>query len=256
MFPAMRRALALALALIAAPAAATEVDLELVLAVDMSGSMDREEQRLQRDGWVAAIRSPEVWKAIEGGAWQRIALSYLEWAGWEASEVVMGWRLIDSPAAAEAFAAELSGKPLSFIRGTSISWAIRHSARLFEDNGFEGWRRVIDVSGDGPNNRGLPAPVARDEAVAQGIVINGLPLMIRPSAAGVDLAAYFRACVIGGDGAFVLPVRDLDDFADAARRKMVLEIAGRAPLALVPAQGSPAPVDCLIGEKARRWSDP
>jgi hypothetical protein len=250
-------ALSLALAL-AWPARALEVDLELTLAVDMSGSMDREEQQLQRDGYVEAIASPEVWDAIAGGAWGRIALSYVEWAGPASQVVVLDWRLIDSAEAAADFAAALAARPLSYIRGTSISGALDFVAPRFDDNGFEGWRRVIDLSGDGPNNRGRPVEAARDAALARGVVINGLPILIRPTRMESDLAAYYEACVIGGDGAFVLPVRRAADFAAAIRRKLVLEIAvPTPPPRAVPAAAPPEPVDCLAGERLRRlWSDP
>lgn len=236
------------------------VDVELVLAVDMSGSMDRSEKRLQRAGYVAAFRSPTLHAAIDDGAYRRIAVAYLEWAGATSQVVVVDWTLIDGPESAIAFADRLESRPLSRIRGTSISGAIDHAAGMFEGNGFSGWRRVIDVSGDGPNNRGRPVHHARDAALAEGLVINGLPILLRPSASAAgDLARYYADCVIGGMGAFVLPVRDESEFAEAIERKLVLEVAGRTPAPrLLPAQAASrrAP-DCLVGERLRRlWSDP
>jgi hypothetical protein len=254
----MLRRLSIACALafapvVAGPAAAMEVDLELVLAVDMSGSMDPEEHALQRQGYVDAIAHPHVAAVIARGAYGRIALSYLEWAGPSAQVVVMDWTVIDGPQAAADFSAALAARPLSLIRGTSISGAIDFAAAMIAGNAYEGWRKVIDVSGDGPNNRGRPVSEARDDALAAGIAINGLPLMLRPSASGGDLAAYYRDCVTGGPGAFVLPVRDEAEIATAIRRKLVLEVAGGPPPA-VPAQASPT-VDCLVGERLRRVWD-
>lgn len=242
--------------MVSAPAsAASTVDLALVLAVDMSGSMDAREHAVQRGGYVAAIRSPEVWRAILTGAHQRIALSYLEWAGAAAHVVVMDWRLIDSAQAARAFADELEARPLSRIRGTSISGAIDFGREMIENSGYEAWRRVIDVSGDGANNRGRPVTEARDAAVARGVTINGLPIVIRTSFAEGDLARYYADCVIGGPGAFALPVRAEAEIADAIRRKMVQEIAGLAPPPTLTQTGEPA--DCLIGERVRRlYLDP
>jgi hypothetical protein len=242
-----------ALVLAAAPALAEEVavDVELVLAVDMSGSMDREEKAVQRDGYVAAIASPDFWNAIRRGPYQRVALSYLEWAGAHAQVVVMTWRLIDSPEAARAFAADLAAQPLSPIRGTSISGGLDAARLMMRNNGFEGWRKVIDMSGDGANRVGRPVTEARDAALAEGIVINGLPILIRPNRAEGDLAQYYRDCVMGGPGAFVLPVRAADEMAEAIRRKLVMDVAGADP-AVIPAQAA-GPTDCLIGERLRRF---
>ncbi len=257
----MIKTLAILAALLAPAAAAAqeiEVDVELVVAVDMSGSMDVEEKALQRAGYVAAFRSAELQKAIAEGAYRRIAVAYLEWAGSISQVVVVDWTLIDDPETAEAFAAALESRPLSRIRGTSISGALDYAVEMFEDNGFEGWRKVVDVSGDGPNNRGRPVTDARDAALARGVAINGLPILLRPSRASGDLAGYYRACVIGGPGAFVLPVRARDEFEQAIRRKLVLEVAGRAPPPFAtPAQYPPNGEDCLVGERLRRlWSEP
>jgi hypothetical protein len=237
-------------------AADIEVDVELVLAVDMSGSMDPSEHALQRGGYVEALRSPEFWEAIRKGAWRRVAVSYLEWAGAGQQVVVMDWTLIDSAEAARAFADALEAQPLSRIRGTSISGAIDRARTMFHGNGYEGFTRVIDISGDGANNRGRPVTEARDDALAEGIVINGLPLVVRVSPLEGDLAQYYADCVIGGPGSFSLPVRRFEDVADAVRRKLVLEIAGGPPPARY-AQASPQPQsDCLAGERARRFFEP
>ncbi len=193
--------------------AQTQVDLELVLAVDVSLSMDMDEQRLQRDGYVAAFRDPEVWNAIRAGAAGRIAVVYIEWAGQLTQQTVIPWTMVDGPQAAMAFADQLEATPISRARMTSISGALIYSAREIEQNPFKGVRRVVDVSGDGPNNSGVPAEVARDELVKKGIVINGLPIMLkRDQPSGFfdinNLDTYYNNCVIGGTGAFMIPVRE------------------------------------------------
>lgn len=255
----MKRSLVLLTVVAGTPAhAETPVDLELVLAVDVSGSMDIEEHELQRAGYMNGLLHPDVLGAIASGGFGRIAVTYVEWAGAFAQQVAVPWRLIDSPANASAFVAELAASPVARIRGTSISGALQFSSGLFEANGFEGYRRIIDVSGDGPNNIGSPVIPARDAVLAEGIGINGLPIMLRPSGgfAGIrHLDTYYEDCVIGGPGAFVVPVRDLDDMAEAIRRKLVLEIAGRPP-EVVPAQLERSRrVDCMIGEALRREWD-
>jgi hypothetical protein len=237
------------------------VDLELVLAVDVSGSMDAEEQRLQRAGYVAALTSPEVLAAIRTGIYGRVAIAYVEWAGPGAQALTVPWRVVEGGASAEALAAELAAAPLARYRGTSISAGLAFAASLFEGNGIEGLRRVIDVSGDGPNNMGPPVEPARDAAVDRGIVVNGLPIMLRPSPSGAGLEPYFADCVVGGPGSFVLPVDDPARLAEAIRQKLVLEIAG-LPARPVPAAGAgerarPRTTDCMVGERMRRmWADP
>jgi hypothetical protein len=250
----------LGMALLALPAVAendVEVDLELVLAVDISLSMDDEEQRLQRDGFIAAIRHPDVIAAIRDGLNGRIALTYLEWAGTASQEVLVPWSLIDGKAAAEAFAEKLAAIPLRGAHRTSISGALQYSRVLFEGSGFRGPRQVVDVSGDGANNQGMPVTLARDRLVDQGIVINGLAIMVERQ--GVEdfftlanLDEYFEDCVIGGPGAFVIRITDRNQLAPAIRRKMMLEIAAAEPRispAAAPVLREPA--DCLIGET--RW---
>jgi hypothetical protein len=228
-------------------AADQEVDVELVLAVDVSGSMDLEEAQVQRAGYVDALRHPEFIDAVRDGLTGRIAI---EWAGTIRDNSLVSWQIISGPEDANAFAAQLEARPIATRRGTSISGAIVYGAQLFDGNGYSGLRRVIDVSGDGPNNFGPPVTPARDAATALGIIINGLAIMIRPSAAYGSLDDYYANCVIGGPGAFVLPVQEPEDFAIAIRRKLILEVSGAEPPArTIPAAGEPA--DCLIGEKLR-----
>jgi hypothetical protein len=226
------------------------VDLELVLAVDVSFSMDREEQALQRQGYVDAFRSPEILAAVRNGPLGRIAVTYVEWGG--APVQIVPWTLIDGPASAAAFADALAARPVRRISFTSITEALVFGSRLFRSNAFLGARRVIDVSGDGPNNSGAPVPLARDLLVRNGVVIDGLPIMLeRSGRAFPDLDLYYERCVIGGPGAFALKVTDTGDFADTIRQKLVLEITGEKlteaqPRALPAAY---APPNCLIGEE-------
>ncbi|WP_182084870.1 DUF1194 domain-containing protein [Aureimonas sp. ME7] len=239
---------------------AEPVDVELVLAVDVSWSMDRGEQEIQRNGYIAALRSPELHAAIADGAYGRVAITYVEWAGDTSQTIVLPWTLIDGKASAEAFAYRLAAAEPDRRRRTSISSAIDFAADLFDRNEFEGTRRVIDVSGDGPNNQGRPVTQARDAATARGITVNGLPLMTQGAGDGYgswgsipDLDRYYETCVIGGPGAFMIPVNDWEQFPEAVRRKLVLELADAAPrLEQVPAVSKvtyePAEANCLIGE--------
>ncbi|MBB3949511.1 DUF1194 domain-containing protein [Aureimonas jatrophae] len=245
----------------AAQAADTPVDVELVLAVDVSWSMDRGEQEIQRAGYVAALRSPEVQKAILEGGYGRIAVAYVEWAGDSAQNVVVPWTMIDSKEAAEAFAYRLSVEEPDRERRTSISAAIDFVVPMFDDNGFEGMRRVIDISGDGPNNQGRPVLAARSAALERGITINGLPLMTSGEGDPMgrwgsiaNLDRYYADCVIGGPGAFVIPVNEWSQFPEAVRRKLVLELADVWPTRESP-EASPVlriaasnASDCLVGE--------
>lgn len=266
MLAAAGRILGLAVALAAgaaSPAAAADeqVDLELVLAVDVSGSMDRDEQALQRAGYVAALKHPDVVEAVRSGLTGRIAVTYMEWAGPSAQRVVVPWAVVDGPESAEAFADRVSAAPLGTMRGTSISAGLTLAAGLFEGNGYTGYRRVIDLSGDGPNNMGPPVVPARDAVVALGIVINGLPIMLKQGGGGFasisDLDTYYANCVIGGPGAFLVSVRDQTELVEAIRRKMILEIAdlsGGPDVLALPV--SDPTYDCLVGERQRRmWMD-
>lgn len=241
--------------------AQTAVDLELVIAVDVSLSMDLEEQRLQRDGYVSAFRDEEIHKAITSGAHGRIAVVYMEWAGPTSQQVVIPWTILDGPEAARGFADKLEAAPISRERLTSISAALAFSGGLFANSGAKGLRRVIDISGDGPNNSGHGVAAVRDEVVAGGIVINGLPIMLHRAANSAfdisDLDRYYGSCVIGGDGAFMVPVRHIDEFITAIRRKLLLEISGLVPsLRPIPAQNVPGDgfgYDCMTGEKQWQW---
>lgn len=231
--------------------AAEPVDVALVLAADVSLSMSLDELALQRAGYVAALRHAEVAAAIGSGRYRRIALAVVEWAGASSQNVTLAWTIIDSPASAAEAARMLENAGALRLRRTSISGAINFASDLFAELPMKADRLVIDVSGDGPNNEGGGVTTARDKAVAAGITINGLPLMTRSGGpTGIDIAnldAYYRDCVIGGPGAFVYPVNDWSLFAEAVRRKLVLEIAGRPEQAIQAA--SEPQVDCSIGEK-------
>ena len=237
-----------------------DVDVELVLAVDISYSMDLDELALQREGYVEALTSPDFLNALKNGMHGRIAVSYVEWAGVIDQKLVLPWRLIDGRASAEAVAAQISRAPTRRAYRTSISGALTFSASLFDENGYRGIRRVIDVSGDGTNNQGPPVVITRDEVIAKGITINGLPIMLKrpnPSTLDIpDLDIYYEDCVIGGPGAFVVPIREREKFRDAIRTKLVLEIAGRVPQPRVVPAGADAPrISCTIGERMwqQRW---
>jgi hypothetical protein len=251
-------ALAFVLAAYTRPAVTQEtaVDLELVLAVDVSFSMDAREQLIQRTGYVDALQSPLVMSAILAGPLGRIAVTYVEWGG--TSVQTVPWTLIDSPESAARFARTLSRTPQRRLPFTSISDTIAFARGLIRSNAFQAKRSVIDISGDGPNNYGAPAPIARDAAVREGVTIDGLPILLEnPSSAPTipDIDAYYRHCVIGGNGAFLIRVRKLDDFAVAIRNKLVTEITG-PKLSTLPLAGF-SPVlykaepryNCLIGEE-------
>ena len=242
----------LVLAWLATAAAPTEVDLALVIAVDVSELMDRGELAVQRAGYVAALTHPDLLSAVRAGRTGRIAVTYVEWAATVRRGSVVPWQVIDGRAAAERFATAIASHPSGSFRGTSISAALAYGAEAHGASGLAAARRVIDVSGDGPNNLGGPVTQARDAAVANGITVNGLPILIRPSPSYPPMDAYYAACVIGGPGAFVLPVRRVSELAEAIRRKLVLEVSGLPEAAtVVPAATAPA-VDCLAGEKLRR----
>ena len=242
-----------------------EVDVELVLAVDVSYSMDPEEQALQRNGYVEALRSPEIMAAIRKGVNGKIAVTYVEWAGTTSQEVIADWMVIDSPESAAAFTAQIEKKPIRRLYRTSISGAIDFSAQLFDRNRLHGLKQVIDVSGDGSNNQGRPVTQARDEAVRKGITINGLPLMLNRPTSGFPevehLDIYYTDCVIGGPGAFVIPIRERSQFVEAIRTKILLEIAlappADMPARVIPAQAEAPRVSCLFGERSwqQRWGN-
>lgn len=258
---------ALMLSLSPAARAQEPVDVELILAVDVSLSMSPKELEIQRDGYAAALADKEVIDAILGGAHGRIALTYFEWAGNETHNVIVPWTRIASRADAESVAARLTTEPPRSARRTSISGAMTFALDLFAESGYRGLKRIVDISGDGPNNQGRPVDVTRDILVQRGITINGLPLMTSggvASAFDVDnLDIYYTECVIGGPGAFMIPVNDWAQFPEAVRRKLVTELARveeAGPPHIVPA-GVMNPYDCLVGEKmwdnrSWMWRDP
>jgi hypothetical protein len=234
------------------------VDVELILAVDVSYSMDMDELAVQREGYALAVTSSEVLQAIKTGPTGRVAVTYFEWAAAHDQKVIIPWRIIDGPESAGAVAEEILKAPLRRASRTSISGAMNFSMGLFAENPYRGLRRVIDISGDGPNNNGEPVTVARDAALAKGVVINGLPFMVKePSASTMDienLDVYYEDCVIGGPGSFVVPIQGRDKFKEAIRTKLVMEVAGRVPERRVIPVAAPQPrVSCLIGEKI--WQD-
>lgn len=239
---------------------AVPVDVELVIAVDVSYSMDPDEQALQREGYILALTSKEFLQALRQGANGRIAITYFEWAGQSDQKILMPWRLVDGPEAADAVAAELSSAPYRRASRTSISGALRFAKPLFDDSGYKGLRRVIDVSGDGANNAGPLVVPMRDDVLAAGITINGLPIMLKRPYVGTmdieELDIYYEDCVIGGPGSFVIPIREREKFIEATRTKLVLEVAGRQPdVRMVPVSSQAPRISCTIGEKMwhERW---
>ena len=262
----IRAFLLVAAMLAAAPVAAETgkqaVDLELVLAVDVSGSVDSYEAQLQRDGYVQAILDPNILQAIQSGVLGRIAATYIEWAGFDYQRTAVKWTLIHDAGSARAFAMQVARAGIITARRTSISALIDYATPRFGDNGFEGTRLVIDISGDGPNNSGNFVTYARDATVAAGITINGLPILNdRPNQFGYPimkgLDLYYRECVIGGPGAFIVVAESFEDFAEAIRSKLILEIAGLAPAAFgaLPLRHDVAvaeSVGCDAGERQLR----
>ena len=214
----------------------TPVDLQLVLAVDVSRSIDEVEAELQRRGYIEALTSDRVLDAVLGGEHKRIALCYTEWAGTHYQVVVIDWTLIDSPQAARRFADKLAEAPRTAHSWTAVGAALAHAGARFEKSGFAAKRRVIDISGDGRTNDGPPAEHIRDALVAQGIVVNGLPVMMNRTNFGrppdLTLDKYYEENVIGGPGSFMIVARDFNDFSRAVRTKLVREIS--APITSRP----------------------
>ncbi len=255
------------LALFAPPSRAgapMQVDVELVLAVDISYSMDFDELALQREGYITALTSKDFIDAVRNGPHGKIAITYIEWAGSHEQTIVVPWTLIDGKASAEAFAAKLQAAPIRRTYRTSISSGLLFSAAQFGTADFKGLRRVIDVSGDGTNNQGPLIETTRDEIVAKGIVINGLPLQLKAPAGSMldiaDLHVYYEDCVIGGTGSFVVPVRDRSQFINAVRQKLIMEVSGITPPAYAPRRipaVSPPRISCTIGEQMwmQRWGN-
>lgn len=249
-------------AIVAQNAAPTEVDVELALAVDISFSMDPEEQELQREGYIHALTSPEFLRALKEGIHGKVAITYLEWANYNERKVIVPWRLIDGPEAADAFVAEIARAPYRRASRTSVSGALEFAAAQFENSGYKGIRRVIDVSGDGANNNGPPVTIVRDEVLSKGFTINGLPIMLKdPVGSGMDIEGldiYYEDCVTGGPGSFVIPIKERSKFKEATRNKLVQEVAFLPPEPrLMPASSSQPRVSCLIGEQIwqQRWGN-
>jgi Protein of unknown function (DUF1194) len=240
-----------------AQGAKTEVDVILALGVDISYSMDMEEQRLQREGYIRALTSPDVLQAIAAGPHAKIAVIYYEWAGANTQRVVVPWQVIDGPETADAFVAKLAAAPISRWYRTSVSGAILYGQELIETSNFRAPRRVLDISGDGANNHGSLVVDARDRALQAGIVINGLPIMIASNRRSVfdmeDLDDYYTDCVIGGPGAFMIAIKEREQFVSATRAKILREIASleaqpRVMRASETTETRPK-IDCAIGEK-------
>ncbi|MBR0696498.1 DUF1194 domain-containing protein [Bradyrhizobium lablabi] len=234
------------------------VNVELVIAVDISYSMDMDELATQREGYAQAIVSKDFLQALRAGPRGKVAVTYFEWSMSGDERIIIPWRVIDSPESADAVAAEIMKAPVRRGSSTSISSAINFAVQLFQENPYRGLRRVIDISGDGPNNDGAPVVGARDAAVAKGIIINGLPIMVKePSYSTIDienLDFYYEDCVIGGPGAFIMTIKDREKFQEAIRTKLVLEVAGLTPeRRIAPASDKEPRVPCLIGE--RKWQE-
>lgn len=235
-----------------------QVDVELVLAVDVSYSMDLEELAIQREGYAQAVTSAEFLKALKSGPNGKIAITYFEWAAANDQKTIIPWRIIDGPESAYSVAAEIMKAPLRRASRTSISGAINYGMQMFAENPYKGLRRVIDVSGDGPNNNGELVTIARDAAIAKGVIINGLPVMVKQTSYVTmdieQLDYYYEDCVIGGPGSFVIPIKERAKFQEAIRTKLLLEVAGLQPEGrLIPAQGREPRVSCTIGEQI--WRD-
>ena len=237
------------------------VDVELVLAVDTSSSMRAEELGLQRAGYAAAFRSREVLEAIRNGLHGRIAVTYVEWGAAHSRRILVPWTVVSGPEDAETVATLLDTAKIKNLFQTSISGAIRYGVRAISDNGYRSARRVIDISGDGPNNQGGLVTIARDDAVSTGITVNGLPLLMNRTGAGtgeaIPLDLYYAACVIGGPGSFSRPVNSWEQFPDAVRRKLVQELAWTSPapdghlVGMIRLVSEGPDIDCSIGEKLR-----
>ena len=247
------------------------VDLALILAVDISPSVDAREGALQREGHVAAFRNPKVIKAIQNGRNGRIAVTYVEWSGPSQWRIVADWRVVAGADDALALADQLDRVSVGRGSGTSITSMLGFASSLFVATGVAAERKVIDVSGDGPNSAGGIINATRDALVREGVTINGLPILTDDGGYYnlPDLDVYYEECVIGGPRAFVIAADGFEAFADAILRKLILEIADASPPVprLIPAQaigpllGGPkanaryAP-DCDIGEKLRYLDNP
>lgn len=235
------RALVAAFALMTSPLAAQDVDLELVLLADASGSIDQAEIEFQRQGYATALTDPRVITAIENTAYGAIALTYVEWASAGAEDVVVPWMVIDGAETARAFAEALSGPPRRAFGRNAIGSALLTGLDLIESNDIDGWRKVIDFSGDSANNWNGPAiGPSREYVLSKGVTINALAILCRfcnGRPGGADLEQLYTDRIIGGPGAFVVTAENAENFADAVRRKLILEIGG---LSGVPPEASSA----------------
>jgi hypothetical protein len=233
----------------AASAVTSTFDLALVIAADTSSSIDDRESALEREGVASAFRSPEILRAISSGSLGRIAVLYLDWSGGPNNRIVVNWRTIRDKASALAFADAVQKAPRTYGRGTAMGAALQMGAALLETSGFDATRKVIDVSGDGPNNTGQAVAEARQEVLRRGIIVNGLPIMSGDYGTGDwgaypgQLDQYYMHCVIGGPGSFIVPARGFEGFVLAMRRKLVLEIsdAGATAHLLRAAAQTPQP---------------
>lgn len=228
------------------------VDVAIVLAVDVSPSVNGTELAVQRGGYAIALRHPDLIAAIQAGAKGRIALSYFEWSRWVREASVVPWQVIETPEDLDGFAGAIAELPVITEHGTSISRALAHGIEMLESPGLEGARRVIDVSGDGPNTVGPPVTQIRNRAVDAGIIVNGLPILIQPSPTFPEIDRYYEDCVIGGFGSFLLTAQSTGDLAGAIRRKLILEISGLPAESRFRLAAGHEPVDCLVGEKQRK----
>lgn len=220
-------------------AARQEIDSAVVLAIDVSGSVSEERLRLQRQGYADALRNPGLLDAVRGGPLGKIALTFVEWSEARRQTQAVDWRIIQDKAGAEAFADAIMKAQLPQPGWTSISGAIDFSVRLLTSASFNTARRIIDISSDGANNDGRDPAAARDDAVAAGVTINGLPITeINP---GLD--SYYRQNVIGGSNAFLIPVRDFTSFTEALLRKLLVEIADSFVAPDQVQSPSPPPLD-------------
>jgi Protein of unknown function (DUF1194) len=216
-----------------AAAAAEKVDLLLVMAADVSRSVDSGKFQLQRDGYAAAISDPRVLEAIRSGRIGRIAVSFIEWSGAGSQRVLIDWTGVGNAEEAKSFGDRLLETPRSFADRTSISAAIDFSMGQLAKAPFDSERRTIDISGDGTNNAGRDVTAARDEALAQGVTINGLVILSEtPLAWNPDhtnpaggLAKYYLDHVVGGTGAFVIVAENFASFGQAIIKKLIAEIA-------------------------------
>lgn len=238
-----------------------EVDVALVLAVDISYSMDVEEQRLQKEGYIEALNSPEVLNAIEQGMNGKIAIAYFEWANALDQRMVLNWTIVDGKGTARAATDIIAASPLRRAQRTSISGALNFGHKLLADLPFRTARRVIDVSGDGPNNAGMAVESAREKVLADGITINGLPVMLKRQYGGwgdiANLDEYYQDCVVGGPGSFVIPIKTMEQFRSATKQKIIREIASLDQPVIVPAQAKSKGTDCMVGERMvrERWGN-